>query len=93
MIVIKHYLNIEPPSRLTVTIVENIDRLRPNPNPPEDIIPKGSFRCFVCQQIKGKKQFGDIIRDKKVCRECYHYVTDWGVGCSIKWDRSRGFDA
>ena len=80
---------IEPVDEITIDILPCYDFIKPHP--PLDRIPKGMFRCFICLQTKTPKHFGDYLHDQKVCKECYSFASEWGVGCLIQFDRRRGF--
>jgi len=79
----------KPASRLTIEVVSNIERAKPDT--PEELIPKGMFRCFVCWQIKSSKHFADELYNKRVCKECYPFISEQDVGYMVAFDRRRGF--
>ena len=83
------YFPCLPASQLTIEIVSNVEWAKPDT--PEDLIPKGMFRCFVCWQIKTPKHFADEIYNKHICKECYPFLSERDVGHLIWFDRRRGF--
>jgi len=49
------------------------------------------FRCFLCQEMKGKKHhFAGEIRFQRICRECQQYADDWTVRAIINHDLKHG---
>lgn len=49
------------------------------------------FRCFVCQEQKGKKKhLAGVIRFQWVCRECWQETDDWTVRGLINHDLKHG---
>jgi len=48
------------------------------PNPTQGEINRcpGRFRCFICQQLYGKKWFGGEIAGERVCRFCFPFVDE-----------------
>ena len=52
-----------------------------------------SFRCYVCWKVKTGKHLAALMRDNRsVCRECFPYIDEWGLGCLIQFDRRRGLE-
>ena len=86
---IRNYPTTEHVDELTIDILPCYDFIKPHPLP--ETVPEGMFRCFFCLQIKTPKHFGGLLHNQKVCIECFPYLTEWGVGCLIKFDRRRGF--
>lgn len=54
-------------------------------------IPKGKFRCFVCQELISTKFFGDYIGHRKVCFFCFPYVDESEVAFLVAFDKSHGY--
>ncbi len=86
-IIVQHSRAVKVVDELTIEVLPCYDFIKPHP----EIVPEGMFRCFICQKLKGPKHYGDIVFDQKVCKECYPFVTEWGVGCLVKFDSRRGF--
>ena len=64
----------------------------PNPTAEEINACPDSFRCFVCQRIKGnKKHFAGEIRCQRICRVCYPQAEDRLIRGLISFDLRNGF--
>lgn len=62
---------------------------KPHPHP--DVIPKGKFRCFVCQELLPERLFGDYICSRKVCLFCFPYVDEGEVAFLVAFDKAHGY--
>lgn len=50
------------------------------------------FVCFNCGEERLRKDFGGFrwVR-KRICKYCYPWVSEWEVGCQVKFLNARGF--
>lgn len=61
------------------------------PTPEEYGACPDQFRCFICQEMKGKKKhFAGEIRFQRICRECWQATDDWTVRGLISFDLRHG---
>ena len=49
------------------------------------------WRCYVCGELHRKKDFGGYLIKQRICRDCYPWVDDRGIGYLIVWDERRGY--
>jgi len=77
--------------RMTITIERWTPPRVPNPTERELGMCPASFRCYSCLQRKGKKHFGGLVLDKRICRTCYPFVEEGDVAAMIRFDRKHGF--
>lgn len=86
-ICIYHTVNLTPGPELNIEILPYYPPALRVENAPS------SFRCFICWEVKSGSHFaGKMWDNRNVCRECFPYVTEWGMGCLIKLDLRRGLE-
>ena len=84
---IHHTVNLNPCSELKIEVLPYYPPAPRGENPPS------RFRCFVCWEVKSGSHFAGKLWDgRNICRECFPYVTEWGVGCLVKADRRMGLE-
>ena len=49
------------------------------------------FRCFLCQETKGRKHFGAFMLEQFVCTSCCTWNDDGRVGGQIRFDERHGY--
>jgi hypothetical protein len=83
-VIVRPYLGADTEPSLTIRCIVE----RPLQRLSEDKVNAlpDKFRCYCCQGEFKKSQIGGIELGQRLCKDCWPFLDEWGIGSIIRFD-------